>query len=81
MLLKYYLNVYNELPSFPNSDDLLHEIKTYLKKTEFSFIDMKTCLTFKINKKDWEIMINDLIERNRILKSGKDKFIINDEGN
>ena len=76
MILKHYLDVYKNLPGFPQANDLYFEIKEHLKKKQFSFSDMKTCLTFKINRKDFDVLVETLINKNLINRIDKDKYEI-----
>lgn len=76
MLLKYDLDLYKDMPNFPTSQDILFELRKYLKKNKFSFSNMKDCLTFKINRKEWEVLINELIDNNKVEKLDKDSYIL-----
>ena len=77
MKIRHYLKCYHNLPDFPRADDLhyeLSQVPKYLKGESFSYISAKTSLTFKVDKKTWEEMMENLIEENLIEKIDKNNY-------
>ena len=71
MKLRHFLKAYHTLPDFPRCDDILFEISQnpkYANGETFAFTNMKECLTFKINKTDWEIKMKELVEEGLVEK-------------